>query len=106
MGYGGIEAAKAKSTPARTVYAFGNMQDQWELAPDNVITGPIWNVYPTIKSRDRRGPKGRIFSARDYREFSFMYKGGSYLAPYHNPFGARSCPPPSKPWSTGPGTGS
>ncbi len=78
MGYGGIEAAKEKK-----ILAFGNMQDQWELAPDSVITGPIWDMYPTIKALVD-AVQGGYFSGRDYAEYSFMTKGGSYLAPYHN----------------------
>lgn len=78
MGYGGIEAAKEKNK-----LAFGNMQDQWELAPNSVITGPIWDMYPTIKAVID-AVQGGYFSARDYGEYSYMTKGGSYLAPYHN----------------------
>ena len=78
MGYGGIEAAKEKKK-----LAFGMMQDQWELAPDSVITGPIWDMYPTIKALVDAVQNG-YFSGRDYGEYSYMTKGGSYLAPYHN----------------------
>ena len=31
------------------VLAFGNMSDQNALAPGVVITGPVWDMYPTIK---------------------------------------------------------
>jgi basic membrane lipoprotein Med (substrate-binding protein (PBP1-ABC) superfamily) len=76
MGYGGIDAAKE-----RGILAFGNMQDQAQLAPEHVITGPIWNMYPTIKAVIK-SVKSDNFTAMDYKDFSMMPKGGSYLAPY------------------------
>jgi len=78
MIYGGIDAAKE-----RNILAFGNMTDQWELAPDLVVTGPLWDMYPTIKAVIE-AVKGGYFTAMDYREYSMMRKGGAYLAPYHN----------------------
>ena len=41
--FGVIEAAKEKG-----LYAFGNMSDQNELAPDLVVSSPVWNMDPTV----------------------------------------------------------
>ncbi len=82
MGSGGIAAAREKSSPGKPVYAFGHVLDQWEQAPDSVITGPVWDVYPTLKAALAAVRSG-TFAGRDYREYSFMSRGGSSLAPYH-----------------------
>ncbi len=42
--FGVFEAAKEKG-----VLAFGNMMDQHALAPEVVITGPVWNMEPTVR---------------------------------------------------------
>ena len=42
--FGVFEAAKEKG-----VQAFGNMSDQNAMAPAVVVTGPMWDMYPTIK---------------------------------------------------------
>lgn len=75
--YGAIDACKMKG-----VLAFGNMVDQNSLAPDTVITGPVWDMYPTIK-QTIMDVWNKRFKARDYKEFCLMKKGGSLLAPYH-----------------------
>lgn len=75
--YGVIEAAAEKGIPA-----FGNMQDQWELAPDTVLTGPIWDMWPTVK-HVVLSVHNDTFVAMDYAEWTMMAKGGAYLAPYH-----------------------
>jgi basic membrane protein A len=76
--FGVIEAAKEKG-----ILAISNMSDQSELAPDTVITGPIWDMYPTVQQAIKLVQAG-VFTAMDYGDFSRMVKGGSYLAPYHN----------------------
>jgi basic membrane lipoprotein Med (substrate-binding protein (PBP1-ABC) superfamily) len=75
--FGVIEAAQEKG-----VYAISNMSDQSSLAPDTVITGPVWNMYPTVEQAVKLVKAG-VFTAQDYGDFSRMAKGGSYLAPYH-----------------------
>jgi basic membrane lipoprotein Med (substrate-binding protein (PBP1-ABC) superfamily) len=75
--FGVIEAAKEKG-----VYAISNMSDQSSLAPDTVITGPVWDMYPTVQQAVKLVKAG-VFTAQDYGDFSRMAKGGSYLAPYH-----------------------
>jgi len=42
--FGVIEACKEKG-----VLAISNMSDQASLGPDTVITGPVWDMWPTIK---------------------------------------------------------
>src|SRR3990172_6587966 len=41
--FGVIEAAAENG-----FYAFGNMSDQKDLAPQNVVSGPVWNMEPTV----------------------------------------------------------
>ena len=76
--FGVIEAAKDKG-----IYAISNMSDQSELGPDTVITGPVWDMYPTVEQAIKVVKAG-VFTAQDYGDFSRMAKGGSHLAPYHN----------------------
>jgi basic membrane lipoprotein Med (substrate-binding protein (PBP1-ABC) superfamily) len=75
--YGVIDACKE-----RGVYAFGNMQDQNLLAPDVVVTGPIWNMYPTVKYLVESIKLG-AYQAQDLKDWSMMGKGGAYLAPFY-----------------------
>jgi basic membrane lipoprotein Med (substrate-binding protein (PBP1-ABC) superfamily) len=75
--FGVFEAAKEKS-----VLAFGNMSDQNELAPDVVITGPVWDMYPTIEYCIEMVKKDAWVS-QDLRDWSMMAKGGASLAPFH-----------------------
>jgi basic membrane lipoprotein Med (substrate-binding protein (PBP1-ABC) superfamily) len=75
--FGVIEAAADKG-----ILAISNMTDQSELAPEVVITGPVWNMYPTVEHVIKLVEAG-VFTAQDFGNFSTMAKGGSYLAPYH-----------------------
>ncbi len=75
--FGVFEAAKEKK-----VLAFGNMSDQNSLAPDTVITGPVWDMYPTIAYLIDSVKKG-AFTAQDLKDWSMMAKGGASLAPLH-----------------------
>jgi basic membrane lipoprotein Med (substrate-binding protein (PBP1-ABC) superfamily) len=75
--FGVIEAAAE-----RGVLAIGNMSDQSELAPDTVLTSVVWNMWPTVKQSISLVKAG-VFSSQDFGQFSYMTKGGSYLAPYH-----------------------
>jgi len=76
--FGVIEAAKDKK-----ILAISNMSDQADQGPDTVITGPVWDMYPTVEQAIKLVKAG-VFTAQDYGDFSRMAKGGSYLAPYHN----------------------
>jgi basic membrane protein A and related proteins len=76
--FGVIEAAQE-----RHVLAFGSMSDQNELAPDTVVTGPVWNMDPTVDYVLRQVAAG-VFTAQDLKDFSMMAKGGASLAPFHS----------------------
>lgn len=76
--YGVIEACREKG-----LLAFSNMQPQWQLAPDNVVTGPVWDMWPTVREVIGR-VRGGTRIAQDFAEWSMMRKGGASLAPYHN----------------------
>ena len=75
--FGVVEAAKEKG-----ILAFSNMSDQSALGPDTVVTGPVWDMWPTVRYVISLVKAG-VFTAQDFGGFSFMAKGGSYLAPYH-----------------------
>jgi basic membrane lipoprotein Med (substrate-binding protein (PBP1-ABC) superfamily) len=75
--FGVVEACVEKK-----VLAISNMSDQSELGPETVITGPVWDMWPTIKYVVSLVQAG-VFTAQDFGGFSYMSKGGSYLAPYH-----------------------
>jgi basic membrane protein A len=75
--FGVVEAAVEKG-----VLAISNMSDQSSLGPDTVITGPVWDMWPTIKQAVSLVNAG-VYTAQDFGGFSYMSKGGSYLAPYH-----------------------
>ena len=76
--FGVFEAAKEKG-----VLAFGNMSDQNALAPEVVITGPVWDMYPTIKFCIEMVEK-KAWVSMDLGEWSMMAKGGAKLAPFHS----------------------
>src|SRR3569623_874320 len=75
--FGVIEAAKEKGN-----LTLSNMSDQSELGPDTVITGPVWDMWPTVQAAVKQVKAG-AYTASDFGAFSFMAKGGSYLAPFH-----------------------
>jgi len=76
--FGVFEAAKEKG-----ILAFGNMSDQSSLAPTVVVTGPVWDMYPTIKFAIEMVRK-KAWVSMDLGGWSMMGKGGSRLAPYHS----------------------
>lgn len=72
---GVIEAAVEKG-----VLAVGNMSDQKDLGPENVITSVTWNMTPTVEyviDQVLGGP----YTSQDLKDFSMMAKGGAALAP-------------------------
>lgn len=75
--FGVIEAAVEKG-----LYSFGNMSDQNELGPDSVISGPVWNMTPTVEYVIKQVKSG-AFTAMDLKDFSMVAKGGASLAPFH-----------------------
>ena len=75
---GGIEAAELKGIPV-----FGSLQDQWQQAPDVVITGPVWDMWPTVKHEIDLVMQQK-WVAEDLRFYSMMGKSGASLAPWHD----------------------
>jgi len=75
---GVFEAAREKKIPA-----FGNMIDQNALAPDVVITGPVWDMTPTIEYCITE-VQNKTWKALDLRKYSMMTMNGASLAPFHN----------------------
>jgi basic membrane protein A and related proteins len=75
--FGVIEAAHEKG-----IIAFSNMSDQSSIAPDTVVTGPVWNMFPTVQAAIKEVQAG-IYTAQDFGTFSYMAKGGATLAPFH-----------------------
>ncbi len=75
--FGVIEAAAENG-----LYAFGNMSDQNELAPEYVVSSAVWNMDPTVDYLIKQVTAG-AFTAQDLKDFSMMGKGGASLAPFH-----------------------
>lgn len=75
--FGVIEAAKENG-----LFAFGNMSDQNELAPDLVVSSPVWNMTPTVEYLINQVASG-AYTAQDLKDFSMVAKGGASLAPFH-----------------------
>jgi basic membrane lipoprotein Med (substrate-binding protein (PBP1-ABC) superfamily) len=75
--FGVIEAAVDKG-----LWSFGNMSDQHELGPESVLSGPVWNMTPTVDYVISQIVAGS-FTSQDLKDFSMMAKGGASLAPYH-----------------------
>ncbi len=75
--FGVIEAAQENG-----LLAFGNMSDQNSLAPETVVTGPVWDMAPTVDYVLSQ-VEGGTYTALDLKDFSMMAKGGASLAPFH-----------------------
>jgi hypothetical protein len=73
--FGVIEAAAENG-----LYAFGNMSDQKDLAPENVVSGPVWHMEPTVDYILSQ-VAGGTYTAQDLKDFSMWAKGGATLAP-------------------------
>ena len=73
--FGVIEAAAEKG-----LYSFGNMSDQKDLAPESVVSGPVWNMTPTVEYILKQVKAG-AYTAQDLKDFSMFAKGGASLAP-------------------------
>jgi basic membrane lipoprotein Med (substrate-binding protein (PBP1-ABC) superfamily) len=75
--FGVIEAAQEKG-----LFAFGNMSDQNSLAPDLVVSSPVWNMTPTVEYLVNQVKSG-AYTSQDLKDFSMVAKGGASLAPFH-----------------------
>ncbi len=73
--FGVIEAAAENG-----LYSFGNMSDQKELAPESVVSGPVWNMNPTVEYIINQVMAGS-YTAQDLKDFNMVAKGGASLAP-------------------------
>jgi basic membrane lipoprotein Med (substrate-binding protein (PBP1-ABC) superfamily) len=73
--FGVIEAAAENS-----LYVFGNMSDQKDLAPEFVVSSPVWNMEPTVDYIIDQ-VAGGTYTAQDLKDFSMVAKGGATLAP-------------------------
>jgi len=82
--YGVHDAAlEVLSTENKVIPLFGNLLDQWELAPNLVITGPEWDMWPLVKYViETFEERGRKPFAMDLAEWTMMGKGGAKLAGY------------------------
>mgnify|MGYP000052908368 CR=1 FL=1 len=58
---------------------FGNLLDQWKEAPEVVITGPEWDMWPAVNEVVSMINEGR-WQAKDLAEWTMMAKGGARLA--------------------------
>ena len=59
------------------------MSDQNSLAPDTIVTSPVWHMEPTVNYIINQVAAG-VYTAQDLKDFSSMAKGGASLAPFHN----------------------
>ncbi len=76
--FGVIEAAAENG-----LWAFGNMSDQNSLAPDYVVSSPVWNMDPTVEFIINQVKAGS-YTALDLKDLSMVAKGGASLAPFHS----------------------
>jgi basic membrane protein A and related proteins len=74
---GVIEAAAENG-----LFVFSNMSDQNATAPDYVLTGPVWDMGPTVKYLIAQVAAGS-YTSQDLKDFSMYVKGGASLAPFH-----------------------
>jgi basic membrane lipoprotein Med (substrate-binding protein (PBP1-ABC) superfamily) len=75
--FGVIEAAAENG-----LWAFGNMSDQNELAPEYVVSSAVWNMNPTVRYVINQVASG-AYTAQDLKDFSMVAKGGATLAEFH-----------------------
>ena len=75
--FGVIEAAAENE-----LWAFGNMSDQNELAPDYVVSSAVWNMDPSVNYLINQVQTG-AYTSQDLKDFSMVGKGGAGLAPFH-----------------------
>ena len=75
--FGVIEAAAENG-----LYSFGNMSDQIELAPESVVSGPVWNMEPTVRAAFQAIRSGS-FKGENYKKYTMLRAGGAALAPWH-----------------------
>jgi basic membrane protein A len=75
--FGVIEAAVE-----RDVWAFGNEVDQYQLGPEHVLTGPVWDMAPVVEHVLGQ-VETNTFQGENLRDYSTFARGGVSLAPFH-----------------------
>jgi basic membrane lipoprotein Med (substrate-binding protein (PBP1-ABC) superfamily) len=75
-------AGVVQSAAAHEAFVFGNLTDPNALAPDRVVTGPVWDMTPTVDFVID-ALRTSCYTALDLKDFSMMAKGGPSLAPFH-----------------------
>jgi basic membrane protein A len=76
--FGVYEACREKGA-----LAFSNMYDQHDMAPDTIVTGPVWDMGPTLRHCIEAVRKG-AWVGMDLKDWSMMAQGGARLAPLHD----------------------
>lgn len=66
----------------KKVLLFGNLVDRHAAAPELTITGPIWDLGPTVKYVVARVKAGK-YKSEDLRKLSSLASGGARLADWH-----------------------
>jgi hypothetical protein len=89
--FGVIEAAVEKG-----VLAISNMSDQSSLGPDTVITGPVWDMWPTVKHVPSAWSRPACSPPRISAGSLSCPRAAPTWRPTTN--GKRSCRPRSKRW--------
>ncbi len=72
-----------KACREERVLAFGNLEDQNYRGRDTVITGPVWDMFPTVE-KVIKSVRDDNYLALDLASWSMMARGGAYLASYHS----------------------
>ena len=75
--FGVIEAAAEKG-----MLAISNMSDQSALAPDTVVTGPVWDMYPTVNHVIKLVKAG-VFTAQDFGDSPTWPRAAPISRPMH-----------------------
>lgn len=71
-------------TSPKGIPTFGNLKDQYDVAPNVVITGPEWDMHPAVNEVISMINEDR-WQAKDLAEWTMMAKGGSRLAGWTGP---------------------
>jgi basic membrane protein A len=87
---GAEEAAREAYAEGKKVWVIGNMADQYERAPEVIITSLVWDMRPTVRVVFERVLAG-TWKADNLGTYSWMTFRGSYLADFHH-FGKPSPP--------------
>jgi basic membrane protein A len=78
----GERAGVIQAAAEQELFVFGSLSDQNVLAPEWVVTGPVWNMTPTVDAVIDQIENGS-YTALDLMGFSMMARGGASLAPFH-----------------------